>query len=299
MQNIPSAFIGRQAARVLDDAVQQANVSAGTGDMLGSNCGGISMSQTPGGQIVTQDSFRTTAYSFYVVAVKAGPNGEANYSDSRYWARGVYFKQNVYAVQTDSVEVWIDGGGFWGTIDNAAENARGTHTLIEFVATGTTDVQVTGAATIFQVTQTDGLKPSGGDDDTGGNYLFCAGVTPPPLKMRITSVSGSFPVFTYHASIVTGYDSSLVGPLRWTVGSTDYTILNRCEWTPASYPFTHGNGVTVVNSSGFVATVFGGSTASTCKIRAIGVGSVVDVSVNLDTDNSAVYSYYEPNSAQP
>ncbi|MCL2647706.1 MAG: hypothetical protein FWD61_11970, partial [Phycisphaerales bacterium] len=61
---------------------------------------------------------------------------------------------------------------------------------------------------------------------------------------RITSVSGSFPVWNYTVQRVTKYDPSQTGPEAWVTDGKNITgVLNRFEWTPASYPYWHGAGV--------------------------------------------------------
>ena len=133
---------------------------------------------------------------------------------------------------------------------------------------------------------------------------------------RITDVSGSFPVWDYTIAPVVSYDTTKTDPTQWVIGglalnniSTDelsglfteglstlsldssISALNRCEWVPASYPFTHGTGATVTDSDGTLAS-------GPCVIVPIGIGSVVDVSTTFDEDGNPVYSFYAPNSAQ-
>ncbi|MCL2647728.1 MAG: hypothetical protein FWD61_12080, partial [Phycisphaerales bacterium] len=61
---------------------------------------------------------------------------------------------------------------------------------------------------------------------------------------RITYVSGSFPVWSYTVQRIRKYDPSQTGPEAWVTDGKNITgVLNRFEWTPASYPYWHGAGV--------------------------------------------------------
>src|SRR4051812_28900578 len=71
-----------------------------------------------------------------------------------------------------------------------------------------------------------------------------------PMRYRITQVSGSFPEWNYTGQLVIGYDSSYDDENQWATDGVDVTIYNRCEWTPADYPFTHGAGMKVTDDKG-------------------------------------------------
>lgn len=132
-------------------------------------------------------------------------------------------------------------------------------------------------------------------DGTNCRYVMLTGST---FKARITAVSGSFPVWSYTVQRVVSKDTTKTDYTMWVVDGVSLTATNGFEWTPASYPFLHGVGVWVENSSGAVSTTFGGGTAGNCLIRAIGVGAVVDVSIFPDQDGNLTYAFSSPNSAQ-
>ena len=112
------------------------------------------------------------------------------------------------------------------------------------------------------------------------------------FKAKITAVSGSFPAWSYTVQKITSYNSSLSNAAKWVTDGNDITgVVNRAEFggTPN---YTYGNGVTITNSDGTV-------NSTSCKIIAIGVGSVVDCSVDIDVNgNQLVYSFCQMNSAQ-
>ena len=137
----------------------------------------------------------------------------------------------------------------------------------------------------------------GQDDDGKPVYVFTA--LQSGFRCRITAISGSFPVWTYTVETVVKCDPSQTGPGRWVTDGKPITgVRNRFEWVPTSYPYTHGVGVQIADNTGAVAESFTGSNAGECKIRSIGIGAVVDVSVDYDDQGKAYYSFAAANSAQ-
>jgi hypothetical protein len=187
-------FVGRRANRTINEAVAEANRAHLSGPITGTNAGGVSASQGPFGQVVDFDSPVIQGYGFFVVVVQAGPNGEADYTDYRYWAREVMFSQSPGNGGNDAVEVWILGEGFWGTIVNAQEIPLSTHNLDLFSAAGTDSVQITSRATIMWVDQVDGVVTEQGDsqEQPTGNYLFVGSLPSPGLfPVTVTTDGGS------------------------------------------------------------------------------------------------------------
>jgi hypothetical protein len=306
MERFQPSLIGQRNARLLNEMMQGEENAHVSGDAYGTNTGAISASRLPFGQVVSQDSFPTTEFSVPVVLVKAGPNGEDDFTDGRYWAREIYPKQTDPSTANGVVEIWINGSGFWGAIYHLPEVTSGSHSLSTFDAGASTDDQkVTGSPTMMRVDLMDGvaagsggsvadLGPADQPDPATGDQLFVGATSIGTALYRITAVTGSFPTWSYTVQRVIRFDSSLVGAARWVTDGNDKTAINRGEFAPPSgtYPYTYGNGSNITASDGAVDT-------GECVIIPIGVGTVVDLTTGRDSyDDSALYSFCQMNGAE-
>jgi hypothetical protein len=288
-------IIGRTNAKLLRDLVKSVTSLQPNSPQYGStNVGGLSVTNSPFGQIIDQDSFRLSDEKVLVALVEVGVDGGSDYTDYRYWAREVVLVQSDEGESAEALPHIYDDG-FYATVFNIGEMATGSHLLQ--VTDGEVTEELTDSYTLTWARKLEGC----GTEDNPGRFLFVIDVEPPStFAGRITSVSGTFPEWVYTVQRVESYDSTQTQYNKWVTDTvTSYTCKNRCEWTPTSYPFLHGAGFKVTNSNGFVAESYDEpSTASDCKVRAIGVGSVVDVTLTTDEDDEPVYSFYQPNSAQ-
>ena len=115
--------------------------------------------------------------------------------------------------------------------------------------------------------------------------LIISGAGSKDFRVKLTAHSGSFPQFSYSGYQTTGFD----GTASWlTTGSLITGIKNRMETNVTTGEY--GTGVPITSSSGQV-----NSTA--CVIKPIGVGSVVDVTVDTDPSGNTIYSFAQCNSA--
>jgi hypothetical protein len=236
----------------------------------------ISVSDVDGRKVVVWDG----------VVVSTGPSAEADYTDSRYWVKPSFLDQGAGVTETsaaaptaeDSTEEFAKAV----TVTNLAELPVKTHGLRPGQAVRVASVygRVSGTATPTL------------------QHIMWATIAPATFKARITAVTGSFPVWTYTVQRLVSINTANTDATRRVTDGVNLTAKNGMEWTPAAYPYIHGNGLKIANSSGAVATTFAGSTASTCLIRSIAVGAVVDVTALLDQSGNVVYEFTEPNSAQ-
>lgn len=110
---------------------------------------------------------------------------------------------------------------------------------------------------------------------------------PGPFLAQITSVSGSFPKWSYTGQRVISYDGTSV-----TTDGINLTMDNGFELNTGTPPYTHATGVTITATDGTV-----NSTA--CKIQPIGAGAVVEVlGVRNGTASNVSYMFCMANSAQ-
>lgn len=226
MDRPQARLMGRRNARIVESLQHDAMAASNpTGPMLGSNLGSISVSHSPGGMQIDQDSFRYTGFTVQVVIVKNGPNGETS-NDYRYYAREVYLLQGDSSSIDTTVQLWIRGGGFWGLVYSTSEIPSGSHLLHEFDAgSGTDDIQVTDkASVVLTATEGDGVVADSG----GGGYVFSVEVPTASLNVRgfITgnATGGGKYVGKSYITIATG-DASASGDLAsLDIGTLSSTV---------------------------------------------------------------------------
>ncbi len=273
-------------------------------NMYGS--GGTTVEQTPNGIVVRNNTRVIYEERFIATLVNAGPpsapNNTTDFTDERYWAIAVYpfvtsIAQPMPALQlADST---ISPSAFWwGPATNLSEAFSHTHLLRVGKPSVLAGSVVSSKMKLGEVVTIQCIRVFDNKNFMGQGYYFTSPVSG-TFKYRITGVSGSFPVWSYTCQRVIYRNTGLTDQTQWvTDGINVAGVSNRCEWTPGSYPFIHGTGVMVENSSGAVSTTYSGGTAGNCKIRAIGVGSVVDLDIDTDQNYAPNYSFYVPNSAQ-
>jgi hypothetical protein len=115
-----------------------------------------------------------------------------------------------------------------------------------------------------------------------------AGATSDSFLGQITSVSGSFPAWTYTIMRVVGFDSSKTDKTKWVVDSSSSAVavsaVNRMEfgWTGSFSSYRYGTGDLITSNTGQV-----NSTA--CVIHPIGVGATVQVDVDTDLNPASAF----------
>ncbi len=132
------------------------------------------------------------------------------------------------------------------------------------------------------------------DMDENGviTYTIEAPATTVMFPARITSVSGSFPTWSYTVQRIVSFNSTLTGAAKWVTDSTNITgVLNRCEFAGTA-TYTYGTGLSITNASTGVVN------STTCVYKSIGVGNVVDVTGLPNNSGTITYSFSQTNSAQ-
>ena len=122
------------AQRLVQQAVDQAETATGA---LG--VGGLIVQVAGPSMGVVDARQRENVYRFLAQVVSSGPNGEADYSDERYWVRGQFAAQQ--AVDRNGVPIFAATaavtlqpetgfeGAEWTTATNVAEIAAHSHSL--------------------------------------------------------------------------------------------------------------------------------------------------------------------------
>ncbi len=222
---------------------------------------------------------------FDAVLVNAGPNGEADYTDSRYWFQSVDVAQNANATVSDIATPYVIGADYWYVGTNLAEVAAGTHSLATITpvrvfdstnadGTARTLVPLPANATLVRVRLIDASKIGGSETDPA-NWVY-----------EITAVSiGKTPVW----GTITA--SSAVSSVQWNYTAGSYT--GSIVYSPLRNLMEPLNGAPgplgiTVNTSG--------TTSGGCTVKAIGVGA--GVLIFPDPTVAGGFAFSCPNSAE-
>lgn len=217
----------------------------------------------PGGTSYVTPDAMPRDFFFYGVLVDAGPAGDADFADQRYWVAQVQFGRAATSTTTDKVSAYLDGTGtaLWLVASHIAEVILGTHTLPTIDSETSDTTALSTPATFVKCRQSE-----------CGAWVFET-ITFPALLATITAHTGSGPV-TWNPYTATSLD-----------GTQTYSIYNGFE------PCNGSPGPLGVNVSASDGTVNGGS----CVVQPIGVGAIVQIT--WDAHNSR-WAFAQPNSAQ-
>ncbi len=135
---------------------------------------------------------------------------------------------------------------------------------------------------------------SGGSQVPSGRKTTDAGGDGAAFLAIITAVSGSFSAgWAYTVQRIIGFNSgaSRSDGAQWSTDGVSLAAINGMETYHGSFPFTHGVGVSITDSSGTV-----GSTS--CVLKPLGLYAVVLCIQVIDTPAGVpVYVFSQANSA--
>lgn len=184
--------------RMISELVRGLQSGRSQGDLMGTNLGAIGVSQMPNGTFYDFDPPALGTYDFFGILVSAGPNGETDYTDARYYIRPVMVAQAQDETVTAAPTLRIDTGGIWIVGTNLQETAKGTHSLPVYA--GDAEISLTDpTVTIVRVWQTEGVRsgldksfPIQQDTVTPGNTLYAFAVVAGDFfPVRVKQVGGS------------------------------------------------------------------------------------------------------------
>ena len=256
---------------IIDEINRLGKITAGSGIGFRSTANGLQFWGTN-----RDDSWLGTV-------VTAGPSGEADYTDSRYWVSRSYVANTESDSGTHKITVTKETSGTTYyqivTVTNLAELLTGTHSLA-----ANTVVEVVGV-------------PDIGSPPTTRYYMSTGlGATFPA---KITAITGaSFPTFSYTVQRLVGYNATLVGSARFVTDGVDIAgALNGMEFsslTGGNTGYTYGNGIGIdYTNAGYI---YGGY----CSIVPLGVGAIVYGSLipnSASGSTGSVFIFSAPNSA--
>lgn len=195
------------------------------GDMTGTTNGNTGVDEFPFGTFVSNDPPALGTFAYGGVLVNAGPNGESDYTDARYWVREIIVAQGQSSSPNDLPTININTTGSWLTCTNLSEVATGTHLLP--VYSGTSTEGLTGASvTTVNPQLVESIAPTQGNQV----YVFGASVTQQNISFQVTS---NFAAGTYWGRYkATSYlpNTGTATSPGTPAGTEDIILINGAEW---------------------------------------------------------------------
>lgn len=136
---------------------------------------------------------------FYGVLVNAGPGGDADFTDARYWVETVTLAQAAGAVSTDLTSAYLDNYSYesqWLVATNLGEALAGTHTLPVIAPSPDASIPLPMGATLVRVQMINaGKMTTDPTEHANVTYVFApiTNEVSGPIWAKLTAVSGTVP----------------------------------------------------------------------------------------------------------
>jgi hypothetical protein len=232
---------------------------------------GIIANRGPLGTSLMNTAPNRQPVQFFGVLVDKGPpttgspNGQIDFTDSRYWVRQIYLNQTQGASMTDPVVAFMDAtylqsdgsylGGLWVEATNLPESLVGTHLMPTMSVSGSSVASVISGATIVLVTQENAVKQTQLPNDFG-NAVFV--FNPITNISSLTSATGFVTITSVVALSATSWRAIGSFDSGGTQSIYHRESLNGIAGTPGSLGINIGTDGTV--------------TGTTCVVKPPGLG---------------------------